>query len=267
MSASTHVATAVTADDGREQGDDQRRAQHRDDAECTLPMIELFHSLQGEGTRVGEPATFIRLAGCNLRCSWCDTPYSWNAEGMREARATTLHELVAQVRERAVVLTGGEPLLHRRSLPALVRLLREHGVEHVTVETNATIFPEGFGEAVDLWSLSPKLPGSGEQFDQRVVRRFLHELRERVQLKFVIASLPDDWRALWEELERCGVPDGLPVIVQPDGLRPDYGVALRELSELVMADDARFGGVPRRSRVRVVPQTHRIAWGARARSV
>src|SRR3712207_9539509 len=106
-----------------------------------LPLVELFHSLQGEGTRVGEPATFVRLAGCNLRCSWCDTPYSWSAEGVRDASRMSLDDVAGAVRERAVVLTGGEPLLHLRRLPRPVEAMRERGVEHVTVETNGTIAP------------------------------------------------------------------------------------------------------------------------------
>ena len=81
---------------------------------AALPVVELFHSIQGEGTRSGEPSTFIRLAGCNLRCVWCDTPYSWSAEGVRAAEQVAIDELASRVRERAVVLTGGEPMLHHR---------------------------------------------------------------------------------------------------------------------------------------------------------
>lgn len=236
-----------------------------------LPVIEVFHSVQGEGTRVGEPATFIRLAGCNLRCSWCDTSYSWNAEGLRNATRCSPAELAGQVRERAVVITGGEPLLHLRQLGELVSQLRGTAVQHVTVETNGTIAPAGLWDRIDLWSVSPKLAGSGEQPVAHVVREFLEQAAGRCQLKFVIADLRVDYAQLWELLAECSFPvDGVsttPVIVQPDGTRDDYGDALRELNELVIGDRERFGGVDRRSLVRVIPQTHRVAWGAAARGV
>jgi 7-carboxy-7-deazaguanine synthase len=223
--------------------------------------------VQGEGSRVGEPVTFIRMAGCNLRCTWCDTPYSWSAEGIRDAERVALDDLASRVRERSVVLTGGEPMLHHRRLPTLVAELRTAGVHHVTVETNATIFDDAMAPLVDLWSLSPKLPGSGERADPACIGRFLDAAPGRVQLKFVLASPASDWNAMWELLAQLDVPADLPVVVQPDGLRDDYDAALRELSELVMADDGEYRGVPRRSLVRVIPQTHRVAWGAWARGV
>lgn len=229
-----------------------------------LPIIELFHSPQGEGTRVGEPATFIRLAGCNLRCTWCDTPYSWNEEGIAQATSTTAADIAGQVRETSVVITGGEPMLHRRRLPDLISELRDHGVDHITVETNATHVPDGWWQAVDLWSLSPKLPASGEVADVETVQAFLDHAADRMQLKFVIADIARDWQPMWQLLEATGFSGQCEIIVQPDGLRDDYDVALRELSEHVMADDGALDGRPRRRHVRVVPQTHRIAWGARA---
>ena len=232
-----------------------------------LPVVELFHSVQGEGTRVGEPSTFIRFAGCNLRCSWCDSVYSWSAEGVRAAARTELDEIAAQVREQAVVLTGGEPMLHRKRLPALIERLRARGVAHVTVETNATIFDEELLPLVDLWSLSPKLPGSGEVLDEECVRRYLAADPARMQLKFVLATLPGDWHAMWAALAAVGLPPEVPISVQPDGLREDYETALRELSDFVVADEVLLDGAPRRARVRVIPQTHRIAWGALARGV
>lgn len=254
----------------------------------SLPVVELFHSIQGEGIRVGEPATFIRLAGCNLRCSWCDTPYSWNREGLRSARRTPIDELAASARERAVVITGGEPMLHHRKLGALIDELRAHGTDrHVTVETNATIAAPDLMGAVDLWSLSPKLPGSGEPFPTDSVGEILDlahastASRERtseragVQLKFVIVDLAADWAAMWQHLDELGIglptsPGSrrdVPVLVQPDGYRDDYDAAIRELVELVAADDTLRAGVPRRSLVRVVPQIHRVAWGPAARGV
>jgi 7-carboxy-7-deazaguanine synthase len=232
----------------------------------TLPIVELFHSIQGEGTRTGEPSTFIRLAGCNLRCTWCDTPYSWTSEGVKAAVHTQLDELADQVTERAVVLTGGEPMLHRRRLKPFIAELRERGIEHVTVETNATIFDPELLLDVDLWSLSPKLPGSGEVADTDVIGRYLRGARDRTQLKFVIVE-EGDLDAMWNLLERVGEELPGPVLLQPDGTRSDYDRVLRVLAEQVMTDDGLWRGVPRRSLVRVMSQVHRVAWGPAARGV
>jgi organic radical activating enzyme len=254
---------------------------------ATLPVVEHFHSIQGEGTRVGEVATFIRLAGCNLRCSWCDTPYSWNAEGMRAAGKLAIDDVADLARERAVVITGGEPMLHARHLPRLVAALRGRGVEHVTVETNATVVPTPeLLAAVDLWSLSPKLAGSGEPFPTATLAALLDAAFEhdgdlgRCQLKLVCAELPGDWNDLHDALDAARTElqgrnpqavaawRALPVLVQPDGLREDYADAIRELAELVVGDERLApDGRARRDGVRVVPQVHRIAWGARARGV
>jgi 7-carboxy-7-deazaguanine synthase len=232
----------------------------------SLPVVELFHSIQGEGTRTGEPSTFIRLAGCNLRCTWCDTPYSWTSEGVKAATHMPIDELAGQVTERAVVLTGGEPMLHRRRLPALVAALRERGIEHVTVETNATIWDADLALDIELWSLSPKLPGSGETADVETIGRFLRAAGDRTQLKFVIVE-EGDLAAMWELLERVGEELPGPVLVQPDGTQADYDRVLRVLAQQVMDDDGDWRGVPRRSLVRVMSQVHRVAWGPAARGV
>ena len=101
---------------------------------------EIFHSIQGEGVSQGTPCVFLRLAGCNLACSWCDTAYSWNGTvpGMRLAPEKAA-ELVLHYPCRRLVLTGGEPLIQQKALPALLRLLPDHAVE---METNGTIMPD-----------------------------------------------------------------------------------------------------------------------------
>jgi organic radical activating enzyme len=240
----------------------------------TIPVVELFHSIQGEGTRSGEPATFLRFAGCNLRCTWCDTPYSWTSEGVKAATAMTLEDLADAARERAVVLTGGEPMLHRRRLPELIALLRERAVQHVTVETNATIFDPALLSSVDLWSLSPKLIASGEEPQPDIIDRYLLDAGQhvdrtpngRVQLKFVVTA-EEDWLSMWELLDRLEAPLPGPVLVQPDGTREDYDIALEELTNRVLIDAEHYRGVPRRSLVRVTPQVHRVIWGPAARGV
>jgi 7-carboxy-7-deazaguanine synthase len=119
-------------------------------------ISEFFYSLQGEGELTGVPSVFIRTAGCNLRCNWCDTPYaSWNPEGTER----TIDDLVAAVRThpaKHVVLTGGEPMIAKQ-IHALASALRADG-RHITIETAATVAPAGI--ACDLASLSPKLANS-----------------------------------------------------------------------------------------------------------
>jgi 7-carboxy-7-deazaguanine synthase len=173
------------------------------DAETTLStrmfISEIFYSVQGEGRLIGVPSVFVRTSGCNLRCWWCDTPYtSWQPTGEHLAIA----EIVAQVSRypaaRHVVLTGGEPLIAKGILP-LSQILREHGY-HITFETAGTVYEP---VAVDLFSISPKLsnstPGSdaGSWQDRHERTRLnLPVLRTMMQaadyqLKFVVAQPAD----------------------------------------------------------------------------
>ncbi len=124
-------------------------------APAHLLVQERFVSLQGEGGLVGVPSSFVRVAGCNLRCTWCDSPSSsWAPTGTR----ATLEELVEFCARgpRHVVLTGGEPLLFP-ALAELGRRLRAAG-HHVTVETAGTVWLDGL--ECDLLSISPKLAHS-----------------------------------------------------------------------------------------------------------
>jgi len=120
-----------------------------------MRIAEIFYSLQGEGLLVGTPSVFIRTSGCNLRCVWCDTPYSsWKPEG----EEWSLREILAQVKRYEtsyVVVTGGEPLLAPEIEELTVRLKKANC--HITMETAATIFKP---IACDLVSLSPKLSNS-----------------------------------------------------------------------------------------------------------
>ncbi len=117
-----------------------------------LPIAETFDSIQGEGSLLGTPSFFIRTAGCNLRCTWCDTPYaSWDAAGDQRSVASLVEEVQRSGRKH-VVLTGGEPLM----FPGLVELndaLRASGC-HVTVETAGTL---ELPLTCDLLSCSPQI--------------------------------------------------------------------------------------------------------------
>src|SRR5687767_4831943 len=125
-----------------------------------MRLAELFHSIQGEGKLVGVPSVFVRASGCNLRCTWCDTPYaSWDPEGEEFAVDEIVRRVGAHDEGGAppkhVVVTGGEPMI----MPDVVELCdalksRSH---HVTIETAATVYKP---VKLDLASLSPKLSNS-----------------------------------------------------------------------------------------------------------
>ncbi len=120
-----------------------------------MRLAELFYSVQGEGRLLGVPSVFIRTAGCNLRCTWCDTPYtSWQPEG-KEWSVKRILRKIATYPARHVVITGGEPFV-ARELTELAARLKETGT-HITIETAATLFKP---VACDLMSLSPKLSNS-----------------------------------------------------------------------------------------------------------
>ncbi|MBA3311987.1 MAG: 7-carboxy-7-deazaguanine synthase QueE [Planctomycetota bacterium] len=120
-----------------------------------MRFSELFHSIQGEGGLAGTPSVFVRTSGCNLRCWFCDTPYtSWEPEKTRIALQDLLEQVLATDCEH-VVVTGGEPMLQPAVVP-LTESLRAVG-KHITIETAGTIFRP---VAADLISLSPKLSNS-----------------------------------------------------------------------------------------------------------
>lgn len=119
-------------------------------------ISEIFHSIQGEGELTGIPSVFIRTSGCNLRCSWCDTPYaSWNPEGEQMALESIVNQVLA-FHCQHVVVTGGEPMI-AKGIHALCARLNDEG-KHITIETAGTIAPSGI--ACDLASISPKLANS-----------------------------------------------------------------------------------------------------------
>lgn len=152
-----------------------------------LRISEVFESVQGEGVSVGVPSTFVRFASCNLRCAWCDTRYAWDWSAFDKATETELvgvGELAARLRAiatRNLVVTGGEPMLQREPLEALLRELTGFRVE---VETAGTLAPSaGLLELVDQWNVSPKLSGSGNELRLSVKRDALA----------AYAAAPDAW--------------------------------------------------------------------------
>jgi 7-carboxy-7-deazaguanine synthase len=191
-----------------------------------MRITELFYSIQGEGKLVGVPSVFVRASGCNLRCTWCDTPYaSWQPEG----NELTVDQIVSQVAThgaRHAVLTGGEPMI-MPEIVALAAALKALG-HHITIETAATVYKE---VAVDLASLSPKLSNSTphdrqggrfavaherQRLNVPVIQRFIDTAPD-FQLKFVVATETDldEVHVLLGQLQHWRPAD---VLLMPEGI-------------------------------------------------
>lgn len=179
-----------------------------------MRVSEIFGpTVQGEGRSAGMPCAFLRLALCNLHCIWCDTPHTWNWVGTTfahpqkfvkkdEVHEMSEDEIIARldaIGEKALVISGGEPLLQHRQLTSLVRRLKEKGY-WVEVETNGTVFPnQELIDLLDQINCSPKLSNSGDTQDLRERPDVLHSLSacSKVNFKFVIVD-PQDMEEVLE---------------------------------------------------------------------
>lgn len=194
--------------------------------DTTLVTAEVFGpTFQGEGPSLGKRAGFIRLMGCNLHCSWCDTAYTWDASRF-DLRAQGNRLPVAGVVERAlngnpelVVITGGEPLLHQQQpgWSAMLKLLDDAGVI-IEVETNGTVEPTAETAAfVSRFNVSPKLAHAGDPFPARYRPEVLAAFAKtgRAVFKFVCQDASDVAEAA-ELAYGAGIPSRL-VWVMPEG--------------------------------------------------
>ncbi len=212
-----------------------------------LTVNEIFHSIQGESTHAGRPCVFVRLTACDLRCSWCDTPYAFY-----EGRKMSLDEVIAAVEDYRcplVELTGGEPLLQKDVYPLMARLL-ESG-KTVLVETGGHVslvdVPLSVHKIMDV-----KCPGSGEA--HRMDWSNLDRLSPIDEVKFVIRD-----RADYEYARAVVSKHELDRKVAAVLFSPVHGVLdPRTISEWVLAD---------RLAVRVQLQVHKYIWDPQTRGV
>jgi 7-carboxy-7-deazaguanine synthase len=205
-----------------------------------MRITEIFHSIQGESSHAGRPCTFVRLTGCNLRCTWCDSEYTFTG-----GERMSLDEVLARVDAygcRLVEITGGEPLAQQETFD-LIRRLADDGYE-VLIETSGSIDIEPVDARAKI-ILDVKCPGSGEVEKNRWPN--LDKLRPHDEIKFVIADRTDyEWaRALIAEkqLDRWTVL-----------LSPVWGsMNMKSLAEWMLAD---------RVPARFQTQLHKHIWGA-----
>lgn len=224
-----------------------------------MKISEIFYSVQGEGSLVGTPSVFIRTSGCNLRCVWCDTPYtSWAPEG-DEMSVNAIVEKVSNFGAKYAVVTGGEPMI----APALRELtlgLRRLGL-HITIETGGTVF---LAVECDLMSISPKLINStpneregGRWATQHERIRYQPDVLKQLmaaysyQLKFVVTAW-DDIAEIDVICHEIGAP-AKNVILMPEGI--DHAV-LRQRA-LWITEACKQRGY------RFSPRLHVELWGAK----
>lgn len=222
-----------------------------------MKIAEIFYSIQGEGVLLGVPSVFVRTSGCNLRCTWCDTPYtSWHPEG----RGLSIEEITAEVVRfpaSHVVVTGGEPMI-APEIVGLTERLKAADL-HITIETAGTVFVP---VACDLMSISPKLANStprerdGGRWEAQHERlRYQPDVLKRLiaaydfQLKFVVSSSDD-----LAEIDRMRSELDAPrqkVLLMPEGVSREV---LRErgtwLAEICKSSGYRYS-----------PRLHVDLWG------
>jgi 7-carboxy-7-deazaguanine synthase len=221
-----------------------------------VKISEIFYSIQGEGTLAGVPSVFVRTSGCNLRCVWCDTPYtSWEPEG-EERSIDSIVEEVKRFGASHVVLTGGEPML----APDVDELTHRLG-GHLTIETAGTVDAQ---VRCDLMSISPKLANStpharagGRWAQQHDRLRYQPEILKRLiqlypyQLKFVMVE-PGDLAQVRAIVEEIGAANNR-VLLMAEGV--DAGV---------LAERGRWlAEVSKREGFRFTPRLHIDLWGNR----
>jgi 7-carboxy-7-deazaguanine synthase len=231
-----------------------------------MVITEIFKSVQGEGTRAGLPCIFVRLTGCNLRCTWCDTAYAFHG-----GEKMSLEDVVARVDELAgrrqqmrvsetavplVELTGGEPLLQEEVYPLTEKLLAEGYT--VMIETSGERFVGRLPRAV-IKIVDVKCPDSGES--DTFEMRNLEELTEIDEVKFVLSTRRDyefakEFTRQHDLARRVKQVLFSPVFEDPEGKWE--GLEPRSLVEWILAD-----GLP----VRLGLQLHKFIWDPATKGV
>ncbi|HID42525.1 MAG TPA: radical SAM protein [Archaeoglobaceae archaeon] len=208
-----------------------------------MKVSEIFFSVEGEGIEIGRPEVFIRLAGCNLRCKWCDTKYA-----LQNGKEIDIDEIIQKVSKypyKNVSITGGEPLLQKE----LVNLIRELKTMNywIQINTNGTIFDEEVFKQIDLISMDCKCPSSGMESDLEVLKRTKELFSSKTQFKFVILD-EEDYKYAKKIVSSLNAPN---VVFQPEWNSMKFA---EKLVELIREDGLN---------VRVIVQQQKVIWSVK----
>lgn len=208
-----------------------------------LKIYEIFHSLQGESSRIGLPTVFVRLTGCPMRCTYCDTEYAFS--GGSNMEVSTILNQVKTFETKYVTVTGGEPLA-QKECHVLLKMLCDAGYS-VSLETGGGMDIAPVDERVSV-ILDIKTPGSNEE--KNMLWSNLAHLKSKDEMKFVLCGRSDyDWAK--QKIIALNLVDKCPIVFSPsfNELKPI------DLAEWVLADQ-----LP----VRMQIQLHKVLWGEKA---
>lgn len=218
-----------------------------------MRVNEIFKSIDGEGLRTGELTTFIRLAGCNLRCSYCDTCYALKNSNGTEMSVDEIVKKAKKMDYRNITLTGGEPLIHK-DVDDLISKLCENGF-YVNIETNGSVPIDKYITNKNIiLTMDYKLPSSGVEKNMNLNN--LEKLRKNDVLKFVIGK--DDFDKLKQVIEKYSIKSYIYLSPVFGEIEPFEIVDFMKIMHIQGIDT---------SKMRVQVQLHKIIWNPNERGV
>lgn len=206
---------------------------------------EIYPSLQGEGLRIGEKQIFVRCYGCNLDCSWCDSKYATKSGDYLELTPKEVFEYISIHGHKSVCITGGEPLIQRKELRELLKLLQRYNY-YVHLCTNGTIWDQAVFYLCDFISMDMKPPSSGMKSNLQFLKRIDKEPEGKFEVKVVVGSREDLRFALGDVYPEAR---NFTLILQPEWNE----LTIHQLVEGLLGYNLK--------NVRVLPQLQKFIWG------
>ena len=222
-----------------------------------MQINEIFKSIQGEGPNFGKPAIFLRTAQCNLKCTWCDTKYTWdwkNYDYAKEVKEMTIEEIKEQLIDleiKHLVITGGEPLLQQDDLADLLSFLKPDF--YVEIETNCTILPNKMlTDLVDQWNVSPKTENSGNPLElyENDECYYFFANQENCFFKYVVEN-ESDIPEIKKFVAKYNIPENRVQLMTQASTKEEISAREKSISELAKANNFLFS-----------PRLHVAMWGA-----
>ena len=222
-----------------------------------MQVNEIFKSIEGEGPNFGKPAIFLRTAQCNLKCTWCDTKYTWdwkNYDFSKEVKEMTIDEVkdtITDLEIKHLVITGGEPLLQQDDLADLLSFLKPDF--YVEVETNCTILPNKMlTDLIDQWNVSPKTENSGnalELYENNECYYFFAN-QENAFFKYVVED-ETDIPEIKKFVAKYKIPEKRVQLMTQASTKEEIGIREKSISKLAKSHNFAFS-----------PRLHVAMWGS-----